>query len=228
MSNLELWNSVCKTDPAHTKSANVRGNNITAIAPQYQIMLATEQFGPYGQTWGFKTVDIDYTLMSVGMITFKGLFYFPEGEFEILSSISIYRDNAQTKIDSDFGKKVETDALTKALSKLGFNADVFMGLYDDNKYVQDTAQEFKQKPRIDSMIEAYEANKKSVDYVKDSLANGEFESAAEAMAELNEEVRLALNVAPTKGGIWTLEETKAFQSPEYAAARTKYFEGKTK
>ena len=32
-------------------------------------------------------------------------------------------------------KKVATDALTKGLSKLGFNADVFMGKFDDNKYV---------------------------------------------------------------------------------------------
>ena len=140
--NLKLWKSVEKTNPAHTKQANVRGNKITAIAPQYQIMQATEQFGSYGTTWGFKTVSIDSSLMSVGLVTFKGLFYYPGGEFEILSSIGIYRDNAQTKIDDDFGKKVETDALTKALSKLGFNADVFMGLYDDNRYVQQLEEEF--------------------------------------------------------------------------------------
>ena len=140
--NLKLWKSVEKTDPKHTKQANVRGNKITAIAPQYQIMQATEQFGSYGTTWGFKTVDIDSSLMSVGLVTFKGLFYYPGGEFEILSSIGIYRDNAQKKIDDDFGKKVETDALTKALSKLGFNADVFMGLYDDNRYVQQMNEEF--------------------------------------------------------------------------------------
>jgi len=140
--NLKLWKSVEKTNPAHTKQANVRGNKITAIAPQYQIMQATEQFGPYGRKWGFKTVSIDSALMSVGLVTFKGLFFYPDGEFEILSSIGIYRDNAQTKIDDDFGKKVETDALTKALSKLGFNADVFMGLYDDNRYVQQLEEEF--------------------------------------------------------------------------------------
>ena len=145
MSNLDLWGKVCKTDPSHTKQANVRGNKITAIAPQYQIMQATEQFGAYGRTWGFKTVSIDPSLMSVGLVTFKGLFFYPEGEFEILSSIGIYRDHAQTKIDDDFGKKVETDALTKALSKLGFNADVFMGLYDDNRYVQQMQEEFADK-----------------------------------------------------------------------------------
>jgi len=30
--NLKLWDSVEKTNPEHTKGANVRGNKITAIA----------------------------------------------------------------------------------------------------------------------------------------------------------------------------------------------------
>ena len=150
MSNKALWDKVCKTDPAHTKQANVRGNKITAIAPQTQIMAATEQFGPYGTAWGFKDISIDYSLMEKGLVVFKGVFFYStentkQAEFPIISSIGIYRDNAQTKIDDDFAKKVETDALTKALSKLGFNADVFMGLYDDNRYVAQMQDEFSKK-----------------------------------------------------------------------------------
>tara|TARA_R110000782_G_scaffold85221_2_gene165732 strand:- start:3662 stop:4222 length:561 start_codon:yes stop_codon:yes gene_type:complete len=153
MSNLKLWSAVEKTNPNHTKKANVRGNNITAIAPQRQIKNATEQFGVYGQSWGFKEIAFDYTMLELtGIIVFNGLFYFPEGEFPISSSISAYRDNARLKPDADFAKKVETDALTKALSKLGFNADVFMGLYDDHKYVQMMNEEFnKPEPSADDM-----------------------------------------------------------------------------
>jgi len=144
-SNLELWESVEKTDPSHTKSANVRGNKITAIAPQRQVKNATEQFGSYGIGWGFKSIEFDYSLVErTGIIVFHGAFYYPKGEFPITASISAFRDNAMTKPDADFAKKVETDALTKALSKLGFNADVFMGLYDDHKYVQMMKDEFKQ------------------------------------------------------------------------------------
>ncbi len=132
---MKLWDAVCTTDPTQTKKANVKGNNLTSIKPQYQIMLATEQFGSYGSTWGFKNINIDYTLMDKGLVTFKGTFYYPSGEFEIINSISIWRDNAQTKIDDLFAKKVETDTLTKALSKLGFNADIFMGQFDDDRYV---------------------------------------------------------------------------------------------
>jgi len=132
---MKLWEAVCTTDPTQTKQANVKGNNLTSIKPQYQIMLATEQFGSYGSTWGFKNIKIDYTLMDKGLVAFHGTFYYPSGEFEIINSISIWRDNAQTKIDDLFAKKVETDTLTKALSKLGFNADIFMGQFDDDRYV---------------------------------------------------------------------------------------------
>ena len=47
-------------------------------------------------------------------------------------------------VDEDAAKSAVTDALTKCLSYLGFNADVFLGKYDDNKYVQNLRQE-KQK-----------------------------------------------------------------------------------
>ena len=154
MSNLDLWNKVEKTNPLHTKSANVRGNKITAIAPQTQIKNATEQFGSYGKTWGFKSIDFDYSMVSVNnVIVFKGVFFYPEGEFPIVSSIGAYMDKACKMPDQDFAKKAETDALTKALSKLGFNADVFMGLFDDHKYVQMMKDEFNRNPEVDAAIE---------------------------------------------------------------------------
>ena len=147
----KLWEDVCKTNPKYTKKANVRGNSITAIAPQYQILQATEQWGSYGSTWGFKQFAINTDLMGKGMVYGQGIFFYPGGEFPITASISLYRDNAMTKIDQDFAKKLETDALTKALSKLGFNADIFLGLFDDNKYVQAMEEEFKdENKKIDS------------------------------------------------------------------------------
>lgn len=141
--NMELWDAVCKTNPKHTKKANVRGNKITAIAPQTQIKQATEQWGVYGISWGWESFEFDYHLLdTTGIVIFKGVFYFPKGKFPISSSISAYKDGARTNPDADFAKKVETDALTKGLSKVGFNADVFMGSYDDNKYVAQMEGEF--------------------------------------------------------------------------------------
>jgi hypothetical protein len=145
--NLELWNKVEKTNPKYTKKANVKGNNITAIAPQYQIKNVTEQFGSYGTTWGFKSLDFDYTLTeSLGLVILHAIFYYPDGEFPIKNAQSIFMDNARTKIDDNFAKKLETDTLTKAISKLGFNADIFMGLFDDVKYLAEVTKEFAEAP----------------------------------------------------------------------------------
>ena len=142
--NLELWNRVEKTDPKHTKKANVGGNKITSISPQYQILNATREFGAYGEGWGFRKLDFDYSLSEkFNLVILKAEFFHPKGVFPIMSSIKLYKDNALTKIDDDFAKKLETDALTKALSKMGFNADIFMGRYDDVKYVNEMKEEFK-------------------------------------------------------------------------------------
>lgn len=164
--NLKLWKLVEKTDPKYTKNAKVGGNAITSISPQFQIMNVTEQFGSYGSTWGFRNIELDYSLVNVpyfkdktegsypnikvvgkeesymGLVVFKAIFFYPNGEFPIINSISLFTNNEKTKIDDNFAKKIETDALTKAISKLGFNADIFMGKFDDVRYVEEMKKEF--------------------------------------------------------------------------------------
>ena len=153
--NLSLWNKVEKTNPAHTKDAKIGQLIIKAINAQSQIKEATKQFGTYGNTWGLK--NLKYSFMDIGttkMAMLGAEFYYPSGEFEIHTTLKIaymtQGANGYLKIDDDFMKKMETDVTTKALSKLGFNADVFMGLYDDNRYVNQMKEEFKpveQKPQ---------------------------------------------------------------------------------
>jgi len=134
--NMELWNSVEVTDPKYTKKVNQRGG-FTAIGAQYQLMRATETFGPIGYGWGVKNEKIEQW-HDVGLAVYTAILWYvrdgiaEEHEIPIHSSIK-YHSNG--RVDDDFFKKVATDALTKGLSKLGFNADVFMGKFDDNKYV---------------------------------------------------------------------------------------------
>ena len=80
------------------------------------------------------------------------------GELPIHSSIKY---GANGRYDDDFAK-VATDALTKGLSKLGFNADVFMGLFDDNKYVNQVTEQF-----------ADESWKKKLNQVVDKLPDSD-------------------------------------------------------
>jgi hypothetical protein len=175
--NLKLWKSVEKTNPKYTKKANVQGNQITSISPQYQIMNVTEQFGSYGKTWGFKQIELDYTLVpEFNLIVFKAIFFYPGGEFPTINSVKMFMDNAKTKIDDNFAKKVETDTLTKCISKLGFNADIFMGKFDDVRYFAEVTKEFAPKIELTAEQKANEMllnnaeNKESLGLIYKSLS----------------------------------------------------------
>ena len=145
--NLALWKKVEKTDPDYTKKVTVNSRTFTTIDAYYQIKLATEQFGLYGQTWGLKNTNIEFKEMADKTILalYNAIFFYPDGQFEVHNAIKVqYVTNAgkgYTKIDDDFAKKLETDTLTKCLSKLGFNADVFLGRFDDDRYVNELKKE---------------------------------------------------------------------------------------
>ena len=132
--NMKLWNSVCTTDPQYTKRVNQRGG-FTAIGAQSQLMEATKMFGPIGT--GFGIHDEKFTSFdSEGLCLYQGkLWYRLDGMLYTFPIHSSIKYSVNGRVDDDFAKKVATDALTKGLSKLGFNADVFLGLFDDNKYV---------------------------------------------------------------------------------------------
>lgn len=178
--NLALWNRVEKTNPAHTKDAKIGQLSIKAINAQSQIKEATKQFGTYGNTWGLK--NLQYSFMDIGttkMAMLGAEFYYPDGEFEIHTTLKIaymtQGANGYLKIDDDFMKKMETDVTTKALSKLGFNADVFMGLYDDNRYVNQMKEEFnpvpKPQPKVIEKIDENQARALCLLFTSDEHKN---------------------------------------------------------
>lgn len=137
--NMAIWNAVEKTDPAHTKKVNQRGG-FTAISAAYQIMRATEQFGPIGIGWGYIARDPIFheTLVFVPVTIWHGD---RSNTFGPIYGGAEWKSN-KGHLDSDAPKKAETDGLTKGLSQIGFNADVFLGRFDDNKYVAAMAREF--------------------------------------------------------------------------------------
>jgi hypothetical protein len=98
--------------------------------------MATKIWGSYGSTWGLKDSELEITKIgNTDMAIYKAIFYYPKGSFEIRNSIKI--------ADDEFLKKLETDTITKSLSRLGFNADVFMGRFDDSRYVESLRNEFQ-------------------------------------------------------------------------------------
>ena len=147
--NLDLWERVEKTDPDFVKDASIGKRKITAIDPQYQLKNATREFGQYGSKWGLK--DIEWGMIDIGdtkLATISAIFFTPNGEVATGNSMKMsymskgYGDKSgYIVIDDDYRKKLMTNTLSKELSRLGFNADVFMGKWDDEKYVQTLAEE---------------------------------------------------------------------------------------
>lgn len=146
MDKLKLWSEVEKTDLQFTKQVNQRGG-YTAISPQYQLRCATEQFGPYGYGFGLSQSDFDMSIFeATGIVIHKAMFFYlfdgKRCEFPISNAIEAARTTAKGRyVDTDFAKKVETNTVSKALSKLGFNADVFMGMMEDQSYLAELQNE---------------------------------------------------------------------------------------
>jgi hypothetical protein len=139
---MRIWNAVCKTDPKHTKKVNQRGG-FTAIDAQYQIMEATRQFGPLGEGWGYNVGD--YQLVG-NLIVVPVTLWHSGDRNKAFGPVLGCAEMLGNRPDRDAPKKAVTDAITKGLSQLGFNADVFLGLFDDNKYVAEVTAEFSPKP----------------------------------------------------------------------------------
>ena len=153
--NLELWGRVKTPDPKYTKKVSMRGG-FTATSPQYLIMLATREFGAYGAGFGLSESSFDFALLEDFKIAIHNakFFYIVDGvrsEFIITNTVEVVSKNGH--VDSDFAKKAETNTLCKALSKIGFAADVYMGLFDDGNYVQDAANEQAISDAIDKDAE---------------------------------------------------------------------------
>ena len=152
--NREIWDKVKNTNPRWTKPFGKFGKPLTAIDPMYQIMVMTDTFGAVGKGWNYK-VSYTYTptlVFAEVSVAHKKIFndstewvswdwYGPVSSVQALTK-------KNGGLDDEAPKKAMTDALTKAFSHLGVSADVFLGMFDNSKYVEDMKEKFSQKPKV--------------------------------------------------------------------------------
>lgn len=167
--NMKIWETLGKTDPANTKTFKRAGGFTgTAIRPMWSNLRMTEVFGSCGVGWGqtepqFQTINAESEILVYCTV---GLWYknadgdsktvYGVGGDKVLTQIfekdrqgnrvkdeatGRFRTYAQT--DDEAFKKAYTDALSNAMKFIGVGADVHMGLFDDNKYVQSVRDEFE-------------------------------------------------------------------------------------
>jgi hypothetical protein len=173
--HLRLWNRLKRTDPRATKpftrSGGFRG---TQIDPAWRLQMMTEAFGPVGQGWGYD--QLEWTVQDRMVFTCVRVWYRdPEtGEKYVTGPqwggtelMRRRRDGTEEPNDEAFKMSV-TDALGKCLLQLGLAADVYLGLFDDSKYREESEAYFQARnnPEVQpAAIEAFEA------LVKEKLAD---------------------------------------------------------
>lgn len=146
--NLKLWKSVEKTPPDMTKLVAFGKRKYTTIDPQWQLRVATALWGPYGHRWGMRKLDVNVVESHDGdgesrfmrsNVFLKAEFFYPVDGKE--ASFEIWNDD-NFRSGDDTLKKLITNTRSKALSWLGFSADVFLGKFDDTSYVKDLQTKF--------------------------------------------------------------------------------------
>ena len=187
--NLSIWKQVEVTPKGWRKQAWVGGRKLIAVNPQKQLKKATELFGPYGYQWGLK--DIDHNVIDLEenkkLIITKAKFFYPisvDGVFETITDFEISNsiilaymtkgDKKKNKepyyvVDDEAFKKVETNTISKALSKLGFSSDVFEGRFETAGYektVDYAIDEELSEAAIKAAIKVIKSHINSIDLAK--------------------------------------------------------------
>ena len=108
----------------------------------HQIKNMTAAFGPVGKGWSY---DVKYHYAEKLIFAEVKIRYCLQGEWYSYGPVcSVAPLGNNRGLDDEAPKKAMTDALTKAFSHLGLNADIFLGKFDNNKYVQEVTEHFKQ------------------------------------------------------------------------------------
>ena len=154
--NLSIWNNLDK--PPKEALKTIKGGRLQGksdINPQWRLKAMTQQFGPCGIGWGYHIEERIETGMSsserdgeklhIAKVTLWYIWNDRRGEVEHIGAtpFSGKRRSGETFLDEDAPKKSVTDALVKALSMIGFAGDIFLGRWDDQKYVASLSGQFE-------------------------------------------------------------------------------------
>lgn len=189
--NLRIWDRVSETDPQFTKDYKGDGGfQGTAVNALYVVREATKLFGPLGIGWGYNIITDRYD-QGAPILAEKDGVRLPSGEHESIHTLlirlwymdgdkrgeveayghtkMIYSNKWGIQTDGEPAKKSLTDAIKKALSMLGFSADIHLGQFDDESYVAQVATEFAIKNAEDQDAEIDQRKRDLTDYIQRNL-----------------------------------------------------------
>lgn len=176
MSKTGLWDRLGKTDPKHTKAFTRSGGfKGTSIKPIYSYRKMTEEFGPCGEGWGINEPTFQVVTGSDGEVLVYCTVSIWHGSkdktvFGVGGDKVVVKQSGGLRGDDEAFKKAYTDGITNALKMIGVGADVHMGLFDDDKYVNSLAEEIAAKESGKTVVTLIERNDFMVE-CRDAIAS---------------------------------------------------------
>lgn len=147
---VRIWNELTVTDPKFTKNFDRAGFKGTATNPTWIMRRLTEVFGPAGVGWrlviedekyipGHKLKSGDLTLIHVvrGHLEYRpeqGADWVKTGP-QFGQTTMVGENRHGTFTDEEAPKKSLTDCMSKCAVQIGLAADIHLGLWDGNKYI---------------------------------------------------------------------------------------------
>lgn len=147
--NLAIWNRFANIDPAFTKPITGKSYKGTSPNPQYVVQCLTELFGPVGKGFGWEVIEENFTPLGEEVLHWCRIRFWHESRdnwFEAYGQTkALMKTRNGIMSDEDAPKKSLTDAIVKAASHLGIAANIFLGRWDDQKYVASVADEYRER-----------------------------------------------------------------------------------
>ena len=212
MSNLDLWNKVCRPPVEALKAiGGGRLKGKTDINPQWRIKALTEQFGACGDGWYYEIVRLWTEPGANGeVMAFAHIHLFTKTQAAwgkpipgIGGSMLVAKETNGMYSSDEAYKMATTDALSVAMKQLGVAADIYAGLWDGSKYKTPPPEIPQGKGVIkpadgvwEAMTEAQQSRLTDLgNVVKEYIEGGDMEGAFSMleMADLDNEEKLALN-----------------------------------
>lgn len=152
-----LWKRAFTTDPQAVKPITGKQYSGNSPKPYWIIERLTDEFGPCGIGWGFTILNerferfSDTDTLHVAVVRLWYILGGQRGELEQVgqTKASYVTSKGSFMLDEDAPKKSVTDALVKCASYLGFAGDIFSGRWDDSRYVEAAAAEWRERKLAD-------------------------------------------------------------------------------
>lgn len=150
--NLDIWRRFADIDPKYTKPITGRDYGGTSPNPQYVIMCLTEMFGPCGKGFGWSVLAEEFKEMGGTFLHWCRIRFWwkdEDGEHGVeeygQTKAAYVTSKGTMRVDEDAPKKSLTDAIIKGASHIGVAANIFLGRWDDQKYVAELNREFREE-----------------------------------------------------------------------------------